>query len=105
LPGGHIEAGETFEAAVVREVHEETGITARVVCGLGAVPVTREGFTYAIHEHLLVPLDAAEPVARDDAEDARWVARDALVAMGVRPDALAVIDLGVTEARARRLLP
>ena len=26
LPGGHIELGETFEEAVIREINEETGI-------------------------------------------------------------------------------
>lgn len=31
LPGGHIEPGESPEAALVRELHEELGITARQV--------------------------------------------------------------------------
>ena len=36
LPGGHIEAGERASAAAIREVHEETGITAEI---LGLVDV------------------------------------------------------------------
>ncbi|PHM72692.1 nucleotide triphosphate diphosphatase NUDT15 [Xenorhabdus kozodoii] len=28
LPGGHVESGESFEAAAVREIAEESGITA-----------------------------------------------------------------------------
>jgi ADP-ribose pyrophosphatase YjhB (NUDIX family) len=35
LPGGFIEPDETIERAVVREVHEETGVTAEVEAVLG----------------------------------------------------------------------
>jgi ADP-ribose pyrophosphatase YjhB (NUDIX family) len=35
LPGGFIEPDETIEQAVVREVHEETGVTAEVEAVLG----------------------------------------------------------------------
>lgn len=31
VPGGHIELGETMERAVIREVHEETGLEVQVV--------------------------------------------------------------------------
>jgi 8-oxo-dGTP pyrophosphatase MutT (NUDIX family) len=37
LPKGHIEDGETPEAAAVREVREETGVTGRVVAPLSEV--------------------------------------------------------------------
>ena len=35
IPGGHLEAGESFEEAAIREIKEETGITIhnpRVIC-------------------------------------------------------------------------
>jgi ADP-ribose pyrophosphatase YjhB (NUDIX family) len=37
LPKGHVEEGETFEAAAVREVEEETGIRGRLLAPLGAI--------------------------------------------------------------------
>ncbi|MFM1917375.1 MAG: hypothetical protein RJB01_890 [Actinomycetota bacterium] len=37
LPKGHVEEGETPEIAAVREISEETGLTARVVATLGVI--------------------------------------------------------------------
>lgn len=36
FPGGHIEAGESITASVIREIQEETGLTIRhpVLCGI-----------------------------------------------------------------------
>lgn len=37
LPKGHLEAGESIEAAAVREVAEETGISGRILGQLGVI--------------------------------------------------------------------
>jgi 8-oxo-dGTP diphosphatase len=106
LPGGRVELGESLEQAVLREVREETSLPARVVCGLGVVAVAREGYCYAIHEHLLAPVAVDfPPRAGDDAADVRWVERRELPDLQVEGDAIAVIDRGLAEARARGLVP
>ena len=105
LPGGRVEASETPEAAVVRELREETALVGRVVASLGVVTLTREGTTYAIHEYVVECLGgASEPSlararAGDDAAEVRWVAPEALAALGVRQDAIAVIRRGLACTR------
>lgn len=73
LPGGRVEAGETMAEAVVREVREETGV--EVVCGelVGWVERISDAHHFVIADFAATPLDAADPVAADDAQDARWV--------------------------------
>ncbi|HLK36977.1 MAG TPA: NUDIX domain-containing protein [Polyangiaceae bacterium] len=101
LPGGHVEPGEPLEAAALRELREETSLRARIVCALGPVAIDREGRAFEIHEFLAAPLGPTDPRAGDDAADARWVERHELDALGVHPEAIAVIDRALAEAGAR----
>ena len=43
LPKGHIEPGETQEAAAIREVEEETGVRAAIVAPAGDSEYARNG--------------------------------------------------------------
>jgi 8-oxo-dGTP pyrophosphatase MutT (NUDIX family) len=77
LPKGHVEAGETHEAAAVREVSEETGITGRVVAPLGVIDFYFTADDRRIHKtvhHFLLLAESGE-LNSDDAEidEVEWV--------------------------------
>lgn len=67
LPGGRVEPGESDEAAVAREVAEETGLTVTVGKLAGRV---RRG-RYDIGDYFATVV-SGELAAATDALDARW---------------------------------
>ena len=73
IPGGRVEPGETLAEAVVRELEEEAGIEG--VCGplIGWVERIDEDHHYVILDFSVDVLEGTEPVAGDDAVEARWV--------------------------------
>src|SRR5690606_20497788 len=72
-PGGRVEPGELLAEAVVREVREETGIEC--VCGelVGWVERFDDDHHFVILDFEATVLTDDEPVAGDDAAEARWV--------------------------------
>ena len=63
LPKGHLEPGETAEAAGLRELEEETGVRGRIVAPLATIryPITgRSGRpTTKVVDHFLIAVDLA----------------------------------------------
>lgn len=80
IPGGRMEMGETVTAAALRELREETGVTAEL---LGLIEVLDH---ISEHGHAVLIDFAArwtggEPEAGDDAADARFFAFEQACAM------------------------
>ena len=90
FPGGKIEAGETPEEALVREIHEELDTEIRV----GELIDTIE-YDYPTF-HLNMDCFWAEVVAGrlvlKEAEDARWLTRETLESVQWLPADQTIID-------------
>jgi 8-oxo-dGTP pyrophosphatase MutT (NUDIX family) len=77
LPKGHVEVGETNEAAAIREVAEETGITGRVVAPLGTIDFWFVADGRRVHKtvhHFLLVAAGGELSDEDiEVEQVEWV--------------------------------
>lgn len=76
LPGGRAEPGETDQAAVVREVREETGL--EVVAGELVGSVERagpDGVVFDIYDYAATVVGGV-PTPGDDASEVGWMSED-----------------------------
>lgn len=81
FPGGHVEPGETARAAAIRELREETNVTAAAIDYLTCVDVITDTHHYLIAAVVCRYLKGT-PLAGDDAADARWFTPQELDALG-----------------------
>jgi 8-oxo-dGTP diphosphatase len=78
LPGGAVEAGETLQEAVVREVREETQLAIEPVALAGHREVIVRDAQGRVERHFVILSFAArwlagEPVLNEELDDARWL--------------------------------
>lgn len=86
LPGGRVEAGETLEQAVRREVAEETGLVVRVGAVAGRIRIPAADVVYDVVDFLCTPDRPDErPVAADDAAEVVFADAAALDRLACTP--------------------
>jgi 8-oxo-dGTP pyrophosphatase MutT (NUDIX family) len=73
LPKGKLDAGESFEDAALREVHEETGLRCRLVRELPAVEYEVRGRPKLVRYWAMEVEDEIPFVPNDEVDEVRWV--------------------------------
>ena len=76
LPGGGLEAGETVEEGLLREVREEVGLTVRIIrlVGVYSKPQKNE----VVLSFLCKLADETPPTTSDEVSEVGWFRPDAL---------------------------
>jgi len=93
LPGGIMEAGETAEEAVLRELQEETGIKGQdpEFFTLRSKP-NRDSRFHALSLVFVINKFEGKPIAADDAADVGWFTREEIEKMDIAFDHRSIIE-------------
>jgi ADP-ribose pyrophosphatase YjhB (NUDIX family) len=106
LPGGTLELGETLEAAVAREMLEETGLQVEVGPVVDVFdrilfdPDERVRYHFVLIDYLCRPI-GGELCAGSDVADATYAAAGDLPAFRLTPKALSIAERAIALATSR----
>ena len=70
FPGGHVEAGESFEGALQREIHEELGLTIRLFSFLSTIEVADPVASF--HLFAITAWDGHPSIRDKEHTELRW---------------------------------
>ena len=104
LPGGALEAGETLEEGVMREVREETGLEIKPLAVLEVFErIIRDSHGAPEYHFVLIDyicrVTGGSMAAADDVSRAAWVPRRLLSTYQITAGTLPVIEKGYRERR------
>ena len=90
LPKGHIEEGETPEAAAIREVAEETGITSEISRELGVIDfwfmASGKRIHKTVHHFLFKEVSGVLTPQESEVDEVRWFPLEEIVTRLAYPD-------------------
>jgi 8-oxo-dGTP diphosphatase len=94
LPKGKLDPGESFEAAALREVEEETGLRCALVRELPTVSYDVRGRRKEVRYWEMEVVDETPFVPNDEVDEVRWVEpREALALLSYDRDREPVLAL------------
>ena len=88
FPGGVLELGESFADGAMRELFEETGVTAEAADTLSVFDaIDRDGEGRVRHHYVLIAVRgiwrSGEGIAGDDAGAVQWASRAEIIEQGL----------------------